>query len=135
MFWIVLRWGSHDSRSLLVKFLAFCICFSSFLHDFCVEYLRRTNFSRATRFLVDLPAHGGAVGFFISGFVATALAIAPRSMPAGAAQLAHDPRRSPTMANICAERRHPMAREIACDFGSKIFEIFRRPEKFSFEIA
>ena len=62
-------------------------------------------------------------------------AIAPNSMPAGAAQLAHDPRRSPTMANICAERRHPMAREIACDFGSKIFEIFRRPEKFSFEIA
>ena len=75
MFWIVLRWGSHDSRSLLVKFLAFCICFSSFLHDFCVEYLRRTNFSRATRFLVDLPAHGGAVGFFISGFVATALKV------------------------------------------------------------
>ena len=79
MFWIVLRWGSHDSRSLLVKFLAFCICFSSFLHDFCVEYLRRTNFSRATRFLVDLPAHGGAVGFFISGFVATALIWAPFS--------------------------------------------------------
>ena len=35
--------------------------------------MRRTNFSRAIRFLVDLLAHGGAVGFFISGFVATAL--------------------------------------------------------------
>ena len=43
---------------------------------FCAEpvaYLRNPNFSRATRFLVDLPAQGGAVRFFISGFVATAL--------------------------------------------------------------
>ena len=60
-------------RGVRTGFLWFLTCFSSFLHDFCVQYLRRTNFSRATRFLVDLPAHGGAVGFFISGFVATAL--------------------------------------------------------------
>ena len=47
-------------------------------HFFCAEpvaYLRNPNFFRATRFLVDLPAQGGAVRFFISGFVATALAI------------------------------------------------------------
>ena len=49
-------------------------------HFFCAEpvaYLRNPNFFRATRFLVDLPAQGGAVGFFISGFVATALIWAP----------------------------------------------------------
>ena len=63
----------QDVPSGLGRFLSPPNVFSSFLHDFCVEYLRRTNFSRATRFLVDLPAHGGAVGFFISGFVATAL--------------------------------------------------------------
>ena len=66
-------------RGVRTGFLWFSACFSSFLHDFCVQYLRRTNFSRATRFLVDLPAHGGAVGFFISGFVATALIWAPFS--------------------------------------------------------
>ena len=72
------RVPSVDNSSKIIKIIHFRENHRNF-RNFCVKYLRRTSFSRATRFLVDLLAHGGAVGFFISGFVATALIWAPFS--------------------------------------------------------
>ena len=72
------RVRSVDNSSKIIKIINFRENHRNF-RNFCVVYLRGTNFSRATRFLVDLLAHGGAVGFFISGFVATALIWPPFS--------------------------------------------------------
>ena len=61
--------------------------------------------------------------------------IAPKSMPPGGAQLAHDPLEVP---NICCERQHAVAREISGDLeliSDRNFRKFSRPQNFAFEIA
>ena len=61
--------------------------------------------------------------------------IAPKSMPAGCAQLAHDPERSPASVPSVGMLRHVRLRAICGESRTENFEIFSRPQNFSSEIA
>ena len=68
-------------------------------------------------------------------FRSKSLEIAPKSMPLGCAQHAHDPQRSPTTVPSVGMLRRVNLRAVRCRFPTEIFENFSRPQNFSFEIA
>ena len=61
--------------------------------------------------------------------------IAPKSMPPGGAQLAHDPTRSQTTMPSVSMLRRMRLHAIRNRFRTEIFEKFSRPQNFLFEIA
>ena len=61
--------------------------------------------------------------------------IAPKIMPLGYAQLAHDPRRSRTSVPSVGMLRRVRLRAILSGFPTEFFENFSRPQNFAFGIA
>ena len=61
--------------------------------------------------------------------------IAPKSMPPGDAQLAHDPQTSPRPVPSVGVLRRVRLHAIRNGFPTEIFENFPRPQKFAFGIA
>ena len=61
--------------------------------------------------------------------------IAPKSIPPGGAQLAHDLQRSPITVLSVRMLRHVRLRAVFCGFPTEIFEKILRPQNFAFEIA